>query len=432
MAVLFRINAQSEAHEEALTERGIPYVVRGAARFFDRPEVRQAVTLLRGTARSGEARRRPGRDGPRHARGTGLDDRAADRARAGPRPLGVLAGPGRPGDRVRRGGGHRPRRLRRRARPARRRAARPGRRRRHPHHPPRRQGPRVGRRDARRAPGRHPADHLRQHPRRARGGATAALRRHDPRPLGALAARGARPATRVAGQSRQPSPFLAGMLPASERPRPTGPARRRAVHCRECGKPLSTPAQKKIGRCADCPASYDEELFERLREWRRARAGDDGVPAFVVFTDATLQLIAEHKPGDEQGAAEDQRGGPLQAGSLRRRAARADLLTTSVAPSGQWHGFASNWHEMPTKSFASYAVRADTLLGTSRQTAHTVLARPAPDTPKEVAHVISNKTWLTAQTPSGFVMPISGAAFWHRDRHDHRRDGLLRPHVRRA
>jgi len=102
-------------------------------------------------------------------------------------------------------------------------------------------------------------------------------------------------------QSRQPSPFLAGLLPESERPRPTGPARRRAVHCRECGKPLSTPVQKKIGRCADCPASYDEELFERLREWRRSRAGEDGVPAFVVFTDATLQLIAEHKPGDEAG-----------------------------------------------------------------------------------------------------------------------------------
>src|SRR4051812_39311427 len=41
MAVLFRINAQSEAFEEALTSRGIPYVVRGAARFFERQEVRQ-------------------------------------------------------------------------------------------------------------------------------------------------------------------------------------------------------------------------------------------------------------------------------------------------------------------------------------------------------------------------------------------------------
>ena len=52
IAVLFRINAQSEAFEEALAARGIAYVVRGAARFFERREVRQAVTLLRGNARS--------------------------------------------------------------------------------------------------------------------------------------------------------------------------------------------------------------------------------------------------------------------------------------------------------------------------------------------------------------------------------------------
>jgi DNA helicase-2/ATP-dependent DNA helicase PcrA len=71
------------------------------------------------------------------------------------------------------------------------------------------------------------------------------------------------------------------------------------ANCRECGAPLATAVQKKLGRCADCPASYDEELFERLRTWRRERATDDGVPAFVVFTDATLQLIAEHRPTDE-------------------------------------------------------------------------------------------------------------------------------------
>ena len=51
--MLFRINAQSEAYEEALAARGIPYVVRGAARFFDRAEVREAVTRLRGAARGG-------------------------------------------------------------------------------------------------------------------------------------------------------------------------------------------------------------------------------------------------------------------------------------------------------------------------------------------------------------------------------------------
>ena len=53
VAVLFRINAQSEAYEEALAARGLPYVLRGAARFFDRGEVREAVTRLRGAARGG-------------------------------------------------------------------------------------------------------------------------------------------------------------------------------------------------------------------------------------------------------------------------------------------------------------------------------------------------------------------------------------------
>ena len=47
MAVLFRVNAQSEVYEAALADAGVPYVVRGGARFFDRPEVRQSLTLLR-------------------------------------------------------------------------------------------------------------------------------------------------------------------------------------------------------------------------------------------------------------------------------------------------------------------------------------------------------------------------------------------------
>ena len=75
---------------------------------------------------------------------------------------------------------------------------------------------------------------------------------------------------------------------------------RAAMHCRECGKPLANSREKKTGRCAECPASYDEAMFERLREWRLARASADGVPAFVVFTDATLQLIAEHVPRDDR------------------------------------------------------------------------------------------------------------------------------------
>src|SRR5699024_6559883 len=50
-AVLFRVNSQSPAYEAALSDRGIPYLVRGAERFYDRPEVRQALLVVRAEAR---------------------------------------------------------------------------------------------------------------------------------------------------------------------------------------------------------------------------------------------------------------------------------------------------------------------------------------------------------------------------------------------
>jgi DNA helicase-2/ATP-dependent DNA helicase PcrA len=53
IAVLFRINAQSEVYENALTGAGVPYVLRGGERFFERPEVREAIVLLRGAAAGG-------------------------------------------------------------------------------------------------------------------------------------------------------------------------------------------------------------------------------------------------------------------------------------------------------------------------------------------------------------------------------------------
>ena len=55
IAVLFRINAQSEVYEQAMAAAGVPYVLRGGERFFDRPEIREARLLLRGAARSGSA-----------------------------------------------------------------------------------------------------------------------------------------------------------------------------------------------------------------------------------------------------------------------------------------------------------------------------------------------------------------------------------------
>jgi DNA helicase II / ATP-dependent DNA helicase PcrA len=54
IAVLVRVNADTERFELALAEAGLPYGVRGAERFYERPVVRQALVLLRGAAR-GEA-----------------------------------------------------------------------------------------------------------------------------------------------------------------------------------------------------------------------------------------------------------------------------------------------------------------------------------------------------------------------------------------
>jgi DNA helicase-2/ATP-dependent DNA helicase PcrA len=52
IAILLRINAHVERFERALADEGVPYVVRGAERFYDRPEVRQALVLIRGAARA--------------------------------------------------------------------------------------------------------------------------------------------------------------------------------------------------------------------------------------------------------------------------------------------------------------------------------------------------------------------------------------------
>jgi len=52
-----------------------------------------------------------------------------------------------------------------------------------------------------------------------------------------------------------------------------------------------------VGRCDDCPPTYDVATFEALRAWRLAVAGATKVPAYVIFTDATLTAIAEKTPG---------------------------------------------------------------------------------------------------------------------------------------
>jgi DNA helicase-2/ATP-dependent DNA helicase PcrA len=68
------------------------------------------------------------------------------------------------------------------------------------------------------------------------------------------------------------------------------------AQCRGCGRGLRTGAERKIGRCDTCPPTYDEELLERLRTWRSARAKEQALPAYCVFTDATLVAVAEAVP----------------------------------------------------------------------------------------------------------------------------------------
>ncbi len=303
MAILFRINAQSESFEEALTSRGVPYVVRGAARFFERPEVRQAVTLLRGSARSGQAQGSVGDLVRATLSGMGWSAQApSTRGETRNRWESLQALVDQAGEFV-------------------------------AEHPGADLGGFVDDLDRRAAEQHAPlADGVTLATLHAAKGLeweavflcgmqdgtlpityadTAAAVEEERRLLyvGMTRARSTLSiswalARNPGGRgSRKPSRFLDGVAEI-ERTAAKGAApsrNRKARHCRECGGPLSSPAEKKIGRCHDCPASYDEALFERLREWRLKRAGSDSVPAFVIFTDATLQLIAEHRPSDETG-----------------------------------------------------------------------------------------------------------------------------------
>lgn len=59
-------------------------------------------------------------------------------------------------------------------------------------------------------------------------------------------------------------------------------------------------SQTSAAGTAESAASPEaEDLFNRLREWRRARAIQDAVPPYVVAHDAQLRLLAEHRPHDD-------------------------------------------------------------------------------------------------------------------------------------
>ena len=85
--------------------------------------------------------------------------------------------------------------------------------------------------------------------------------------------------------------------------------RRRVVMLRREPERPARPARVRAGRAAGVPGAggagaADAELtpaaaavFERLRAWRGATAKEQGVPAYVIFHDATLRQIAAELPG---------------------------------------------------------------------------------------------------------------------------------------
>ncbi|MDN6499794.1 MAG: HRDC domain-containing protein, partial [Yaniella sp.] len=104
--------------------------------------------------------------------------------------------------------------------------------------------------------------------------------------------------------SRRPSRFLQAIRTTTTKagtesePRAKRPSRAKVAKCRTCGVVLTTGGERKIGRCDDCPPTYDPATFEKLVSWRKDISTADKVPAFVVFTDATLVAIAENLPTD--------------------------------------------------------------------------------------------------------------------------------------
>jgi len=303
IAVLFRTNAQSEAYEEALTDARVPYSVQGSARFFDRPEIRQAMVALRAATRSVP---------PDTPLVTAVTD--------------ALAATGWAPDSPPPGGAARERweavaaliRLAREHRPAEdtaaealagfhaelmRRAA--------AQHAPAVDGVTLASLHAAKglewdvvflvglAEGTMPVGYARTDEQL-----------EEERRLLYVGITRAReqlwltwPQARSDGRPRRPSRFLpasAATAPAQQRPDHTGraPRRRRGtpVVCRVCGATLTDATDRKLGRCADCPSDLDPELYERLTTWRADVAAQHRIPAYVVFTDATLAALAELRP----------------------------------------------------------------------------------------------------------------------------------------
>jgi DNA helicase-2/ATP-dependent DNA helicase PcrA len=317
IAVLFRTNSQSEPLEQAMADAGLAFVLRGGERFFSRREVREAVMLLRGAARAGQ-------DAERDGAPEGLGALTRDVLASG----GWTAKPPSASGAVR----ERWESLQALAALADDVAAA---------HPDATLADLVTELDERASAQHAPTvegvtlaslhsakglewdavflvgvsegllpismaegpDAVEEERRLLYVGVTRA-REH-------LAVSWARARTPGARGTRRPSRFLDGLRPAQADEAPNGPPTRRkgkaeraaAARCRTCGGGLASAVERKVGRCESCPSTYDEALFENLRAWRSAVASAAKVPAYVVFTDATLVALAESTPSDLAGLA---------------------------------------------------------------------------------------------------------------------------------
>ncbi|MDT7791405.1 MAG: ATP-dependent helicase UvrD/PcrA [Mycobacterium sp.] len=308
IAVLYRINAQSEVYEEALTEAGVPFQVRGGEGFFSRQEIRQALLALQRAAERDPVQ----------------DDNGAlpDIVRAVLEPLGLTAEPP-PGTKARERWealaalaelvdeevAQRPSldlgaliaELRQRA---------------DARHPPVVQGVTLASLHAAKglewdavflvglADGTLPISHALAHgpdsepveeERRLLYVGITRARTHLALSWALARAPGGR-------QGRRPSRFLNGIAPQSPSDAtPSRPRRPRGAtpRCRVCNSTLTTPPAIMLRRCENCPSDIDEELLAQLKDWRLRISKEMSVPAYVVFTDNTLIAIAETLPTDD-------------------------------------------------------------------------------------------------------------------------------------
>ena len=304
IAVLYRINAQSAAYEAALGDAGVPYLVRGGERFFDRAEVREATLLLRGAARAADT------DAP-----AGLAEAVADVLRGG---LGWQLDAPPPGAGATRerweslaalhrlagdvAGAQPDAGLRELVAELEERAA--------AQHAPTVDGVTLASLHAAKGlewdavflvglvDGTLPLVHadtpaqVEEERRLLYVGITRA-REH----LSLSWALARSPGGRA---TRRPSRFLDGLLGTASSRTPGAPKQTRRsaapATCRVCGAGLVAAVARKLGRCPDCPSDRDDALYDALRDWRAGRAKELGQPAYCVFTDATLSAIAEQRP----------------------------------------------------------------------------------------------------------------------------------------